>query len=223
MGDLNQRIYVQKHAARFPGPYLEIGSKDYGNTQNLRALVDPHKPYVGADLELGPGVDLVQDFTDDFPSIDRALHGQRFGTIFCLSVLEHCKQPFVMAENLTRLLKPGGTICVMVPFAFQFHGFPSDYWRFTHEGVRLLFPKLQFDVERGVSVTSLTGDFQPLDEHIGCIYFRSKPHWRKGRILQGLSAKAIQLLGKVGLLRWLAGHRTVLAPTQVFMIGTLAA
>jgi hypothetical protein len=221
VGDVNQLIFARRHAHEFTGPFLEVGSRNYGNTQDFRSLLASKGRYIGADLQPGPGVDMVADFTADFAAIDAALGGLRFGTILCLSVLEHCKQPFVMADHLTRLLNPGGKIYVSVPFAFKFHGFPSDYWRFTHEGVRLLFPRLVFDMEQGVSVTSLTNDFGPLDDRIGRIDFGSKSHWRRGLILQGLSAKAIQILGRLGLLAWLAGYRTVLAPTQVFMIGTV--
>ena len=44
--------------------------------------------YVGIDISEGKGVDLVLDFTDDFNEIDKRLHGERFGTIFCFSVME---------------------------------------------------------------------------------------------------------------------------------------
>ena len=105
MGDINQKILIRKHAEQLDGPFLEIGSKDYGNTQDLRALF-PDSKYVGADMEDGPGVDIVIDFTKDFETLDSELCGQRFKTIFCLSVLEHCENPFKMAENLMLLLAP---------------------------------------------------------------------------------------------------------------------
>src|SRR5688500_11735663 len=135
MGSPEQYRFANQHRERFAGPILEIGSKDYGSTENLRKLF-PGFEYVGIDMQAGPGVDVVLDFTRPFAEIDAALAGRRFGTIFCLSVLEHCDQPFVMADNMTRLLAPGGSVYVSVPFAWKFHGYPSDYWRFTHEGVK---------------------------------------------------------------------------------------
>jgi hypothetical protein len=162
----------------------------------------------------------VLDFTRPFEEIDLRLGGVRFGTIFCLSVLEHCEQPFAAADNLTRLLKTGGKICISVPFAWQFHGYPSDYWRFTHEGVRKLFPKLTFAPCDGTAASSRKGDFRTLDDEIGKIPFRSKPYWRKGRILRGITAKAMGVLGRAGILGWVAGYPYVLAPTSVLMIGT---
>ena len=219
MGDVNQALFIERHLDRLRGPYLEVGSKDYGSTQDLRALVASDERYIGVDLEAGPGVDVVVDLAQPFDEVDAKLEGARFGTIFCLSVLEHCRQPFVTADNLTRLLTPGGRLCISVPFAWKFHGYPSDYWRFTHEGVKLLFPRLVFDPEAAVWATSRKGDLRPIDRQIGRIPFGSKAHWQEGRIFRGITAKTLKLLARVGILRWLAGYPYVLAPANIFMIG----
>jgi hypothetical protein len=115
--------------------------------------------YIGVDVEAGPGVDVVLDLTARLEEIDRQLGGMQFGAIFCLSVPEHCRQPFLMAENLTCLLRPGGKLCLSVPFAWEFHGYPSDYWRFTSEGVRILFDDLIFDPASAPPPRLATGNF----------------------------------------------------------------
>ena len=153
MGDVNQKIFIEKYTEQLNGPFLEVGSKDYGNTQDIRSLF-PESKYVGVDMEDGPGVDVLLDLTEDFGQIDLRLCGQRFGTIFCLSVLEHCEQPFKMAENLTLLLEPEGQICISAPFSWKIHGYPNDYWRFTPEGIKKLFPKIKFDIEQSLAATS---------------------------------------------------------------------
>ncbi len=222
MGDANQLRFVEQHADVLQGPYLEVGARDYGSTQDLRRLFDDQDEYVRLDMIDGPGVDVVLDLTLPADQIDELLGRRRFGTVFCLSVLEHCREPFAMAENLTRLLRPGGRICLSVPFAWKFHGYPSDYWRFTAEGVKVLFPRLEFAPDECISATSRDGEFHPIDEQLAKIPFGTGPHWRQGRLLRGLSAKTLKLLSRVGLLRWLAGHRYVLAPTNLLMIGRLA-
>jgi len=90
MGDINQLWFVQQNAENFDGPYLEVGSKDYGSTQDLRSIFLSKGKYVGIDMREGKGVDFVLDLTRDFDEIDRKLKGERFGTVFCLSVMEHC-------------------------------------------------------------------------------------------------------------------------------------
>jgi hypothetical protein len=221
MGSINQLLFVQRHASNLAGPYLEVGSKDYGNTQDLRSVFRGRGEYVGADIESGTGVDVALDFTRPFDEVNSLLSGRRFGTIFCLSVMEHCAQPFVMAENLSNLLQPGGKLCLAVPFVYQFHAYPSDYWRFTHEGVKILFPRLNFDLSDGVAASSRTGEFKPLDKEVGMISFGSKWHRRQGFFFRGIIAKSIGTLGQIGFLRWLAGYPYVMAPTEVMMIGKL--
>jgi hypothetical protein len=221
MGSFNQLLFVKRHASELAGPFLEVGSKDYGNTQDLRSVFRGQGEYVGADIEAGQGVDLVLDFTRPFAEVDSQLAGRRLGTIFCLSVMEHCLQPFVMADNLTQLLQPGGKLCIAVPFVYQFHDYPSDYWRFTHEGVKVLFPRLQFDMLKCTAATSRTGDFKPLDKKLGRINFGTKWHRRQGHFFRGVVAKTLGLLGQIGILSWLAGYPYVMSPKEVMMIGTL--
>ena len=171
MGNINDLIFIQNQKNNFRGPYLEIGSKDYGNTQDIKTLFPQKEKYIGIDMENGPRVDVVIDLTKGIDEIDEKLGNIRFGTIFCLSVLEHCENPFLVANNLTCLLKPGGQICLSVPFALGFHGYPSDYWRFTHEGIKKLFPKLSFNIDKMVASTTRKNDFKKIDKKIGRIPF----------------------------------------------------
>lgn len=219
MGDINQLIFIREHAGIFNGPFLEVGSKDYGTTQDLRALFAERDEYIGADMEDGPGVDAVLDFTADFEQIDTRLGSRRFGTIFCLSVLEHCEDPFKMAGNLTSLLKPNGCICICVPFAWQIHGYPNDYWRFTPEGMKKLFSRIQFDMKQSLVATSRQNDFYEIDDELGKISFSFSKHHNRGHTLWGISAKFLKILSRAGVLRWLTGYRHVFAPTSIIMVG----
>ena len=219
MGDQNQFELIKKIAAELEGPFLEIGSKDYGSTQDLRSLLNEGQEYVGVDQAEGPGVDVVVDMTADFSEVEAKLGGRRFGCIICLSVLEHCQQPFLMADQITRLLQPNGRVVISVPFAWKFHGFPSDYWRFTHEGVKLLFPAIEFDEEHCVAVSSRNGSEAPLDNNIGRAMLSGKTHRQEGRIMRGLAAKFLRLLGRTPLFSWATGYRYILVPTMLFMTG----
>ena len=218
MGNINQFIFIQKYAGQLNGPYLEVGSKDYGSTQDLRPLFAGRGKYVGVDAEDGPGVDMVLDLTEDFDKIDAKFRGQRFGAIICLSVLEHCENPFKMADNMTLLLQEKGQICISVLFSCKIHAYPSDYWRFTPEGVRCLFPKIEFDLEQVRAVTSKKGEFQKIDDELGRISFSSSEHWKRGHYLHGIFAKLIKLLSRLRL-GLFVGYRNVLAPTNILMLG----
>lgn len=221
MGDANQCRFVQQHKDSLSGPFLEIGSRDYGSTRDLRALF-PGETYVGVDLSAGKGVDQVLDLTHPFEAVDEALGRQRFGTIFSLSVMEHCDQPFLMAENMTRLLKPGGQIVLSVPFAWKFHGYPSDYWRFTQAGVRKLFPRIDWEAGGpGRWHTPKEGDFRDVDEAVGLLPLSGKHYRRQGMWLRGIGLDILRLLPVFGLYRWLLGNRYLVFPAMIDMIGTL--
>ena len=221
MGSINDQIFIRKHIDYFVGPYLEVGSKDYGNTQDIRYLFPKTEKYIGTDMEEGKGVDVVLDLAEDISRINEKLSAEKFETIFCLSVLEHCEKPFLVAENLTALLKPNGKICISVPFALGFHGYPSDYWRFTHEGVKKLFPKLYFDPELSCTATTRKNDFKSIDKKLGRIPFSSKHHFRKRNIGIGISVKIFKVLSSLGILRWLTGYKCIMPPTHIYMIGEL--
>nr|WP_247710918.1 class I SAM-dependent methyltransferase [Qipengyuania aestuarii] len=54
-----------------------------------------------------------------------------FDTIFCSSVLEHIWDHRMMWREMTRSLKPGGTMIMGVPFIYGLHEVPHDYFRWT--------------------------------------------------------------------------------------------
>lgn len=90
-------------------------------------------------LNIGPfpGVDLIAD-AHDIPMADNSVD-----SVFSLAVLEHVAQPFQVVSEMIRVLRPGGILYSELPFIFFFHGYPTDYTRFTREGVRRLFSPLQ--------------------------------------------------------------------------------
>ena len=221
MGNLNEQIFIRNQIGDFEGPYLEVGSKDYGSTQDIKSLFPKTEKYIGIDMEEGPRVDIVLDLTKSMDEIDDILGNIRFGTIFCLSVLEHCEDPFLVANNLTNLLIPGGQICLSVPFAFGFHGYPSDYWRFTHEGVKKLFPRLTFDHDKMMVSTTRKNDFMDVDKNIGRISFHSKFYFQRGQFFRGISVKLLKILSRIGILSWFLEYKYVMPPTYIHMIGKL--
>lgn len=135
MGDKNQHIFLREHAPLSGGPVLEVGSKQYGSTTSLRDLYTDE--YVGVDMEEGLGVDVVVDLSRTIGPLQEG----HFGLVICSSVLEHVDLPYAMADNLVRLLKPGGRLYISVPWVWRYHAYPDDYWRFSWRGIQMLFPE----------------------------------------------------------------------------------
>lgn len=115
------------------GLALVAGSKVYPNSHDRRAM---YPLAVGVDMLKGEGVDFVHDLTHPLKCT--------FEHVDCCSVLEHCADPWAVARNLSDALVSGGTLLLSVPFCWRVHAYPSDYWRFTAEGIRLLFPAIEF-------------------------------------------------------------------------------
>ena len=88
-------------------------------------------------IGLFPNVDLVAD-AHDIPVADNT-----FDAVFSLAVLEHVADPYRVVGEMIRVLKPGGVLYSEIPFIFFFHGYPTDYTRFTREGIRRLFAGLE--------------------------------------------------------------------------------
>jgi len=62
-------------------------------------------------------------------------------SVICKAVLQHVENPFQVAGEIRRILKPGGKCFVYIPFIYPYHGSKEikDYWRFSEDGVRRLF------------------------------------------------------------------------------------
>lgn len=79
--------------------------------------------------------------------ISRSVYLQTLSDVsFCLEVLEHVEQPYVLIENLYNNTKAGGKLYLSVPFKYQIHA-EADYWRFTKHGIKLLLEQVGFKVD----------------------------------------------------------------------------
>lgn len=62
--------------------------------------------------------------------------------IVCNSVLEHLTDPQRAADEMYRVLKPGGKALIYTHFIYPYHARPGvygDYFRYTEDGLRHLF------------------------------------------------------------------------------------
>jgi SAM-dependent methyltransferase len=81
------------------------------------------------EMEAGEGIDIVGS-VESIPCPDNC-----FDFVITQEVLEHVKSPFTAIQEIYRVLKPGGTAYIQLPFVIGFHPCPADYWRFTQEGI----------------------------------------------------------------------------------------
>jgi uncharacterized protein YbaR (Trm112 family) len=68
---------------------------------------------------------------------------ESFDFVFCLAVTEHVRRPWILACEIERVLKTGGTAIVDSAFLQALHGYPHHYFNMTHYGLRSIFPGLE--------------------------------------------------------------------------------
>ena len=77
----------------------------------------------------------------DIPKPDGA-----YDAILCNAVLEHVPDPEKVMAEFQRLLVPGGTLVVSVPFLQPFHPTPFDFRRYTKSGLEQLGQRAGFQM-----------------------------------------------------------------------------
>lgn len=73
-----------------------------------------------------------------------------FDSVLCNQVLEHVFEPDMFIAEVHRVLKPGGTLVLTVPFVWDEHEQPYDYARYSSFGLRHLLSKHGFILDREI-------------------------------------------------------------------------
>jgi len=113
---------------------LEVGA---GSERRLKNTIN-------LDIEPTSNVDVVGD-AHQLPFKTDSLD-----CVLCISVLEHLKQPRQCVAEVHRVLREGGCVHADTPFLLGFHGVPTDYTRWTLQGMEELFSQFH-KIESGVA------------------------------------------------------------------------
>jgi len=127
------------------GTGLNVGS---GATR-----IDPR--VLNLDLCSGPNVDLVA------PAEALPLEDSSVDLVVTQETLEHVQNPFKAMDEIRRVLKPGGIVYCQLPFVIGYHPGPTDFWRFTREGIVELVRHSGLHCEEvGISAGPSTGFYR---------------------------------------------------------------
>ena len=127
------RDKVRKFAGEMPAGSSVL---DYGGGDA------PYYPFFGArdlqytntDIFDGQFVDLVFKEGEPLP-----VENEMYDAVLCSHVLEHTPHPFKAVTEIHRVLRKGGRLLAAVPFAWENHNRPNDFWRFGRDGLYNLF------------------------------------------------------------------------------------
>ena len=155
--------FLAKHATDAHTLDIGAGGKDHlAHFPNRVTLdIDPsRKPDVVGDAEHLP-----------FPD-------ESFEAVVCSEVFEHIKNPRHAAEEMWRVLRPGGALVLTTRFGFPVHDAPGDYWRFTPYALKMIFSHWEI-----IEVVAETGSFGTIAVLLQRIMFQSD--LRGGKITKG--------------------------------------
>ncbi|MDO8492464.1 MAG: methyltransferase domain-containing protein [bacterium] len=151
------------------GPVLLIGLNpkqflkkygDKGKIVNLGSGPKVIRPdIINVDAIRYPGVMVVADLTK------LPFESESISRVICDNVLEHVEDAPKAVSEIERILEKKGLAYISTPFLYPFHSSPSDYHRFTEEGLRSLFSQFEM-IDLGVR----SGPFSALNTYL-CYLF----------------------------------------------------
>ncbi|MFZ4057776.1 MAG: class I SAM-dependent methyltransferase [Ferruginibacter sp.] len=132
---------------------LEAAIKKYANGHMLD-LGCGNKPYENWYKQVttsSVGCDIIQSDQNRVDVICLATElnfpDNTFDSVLCTQVLEHVFENQQLVKEAYRVLKPGGTIILTVPFCWQLHEEPYDFFRITKYGLANLFTEAGFEID----------------------------------------------------------------------------
>ena len=110
-----------------------------------------HARMINLDLVSSPSIDCVGR-AEQLP-----FRNGVFSLVVTQETLEHVRDPFQAVRDMYRVLRSEGVLYCQVPFIIGYHPGPTDYWRFTQQGIRELveqagFACMEVDVAVGPAV-----------------------------------------------------------------------
>jgi SAM-dependent methyltransferase len=122
------------------GPVIDLGC---GTSQYKADILQIAQPYIGVDWENSfhdrSCVDITANLSEKLP-----LEDNYAGTVVSFQVMEHLSEPGFFLSECQRILRPGGLLLITVPFMWQVHEAPYDFFRFTRHGLEYLLKKNGF-------------------------------------------------------------------------------
>lgn len=120
--------FLRPRLARLHGKVLDVGCGE----MPFRGFLPNDVHYQGIDVREAVSFGM-RDHPDIalFDGVHIPFPDSSWDGVLCTEVLEHTFDPEALVAEMLRVLRPGGTLLVTVPFAARVHHAPYDYQRFT--------------------------------------------------------------------------------------------
>ena len=122
----------------FKGSVLDVGGGKKSNYANILKCDKYTSININKDIE----PDILINVDEKFP-----LKNKQFDQCLLFNVLEHVYNWDFLFSEITRILKNGSYIHIIIPFTYPIHSSPNDYIRVTADYIELFLKKYSFDYE----------------------------------------------------------------------------
>ena len=131
---------TERFAGTCHGNLLDVGCGD----RRYEPILRPHvSSYVGLEY---PGTAARPDLVDVWgDATELPFEDESFDTVVSFMVLEHLADPQRAMREARRVLRPGGTYLISVPFIWGLHNVPYDFYRYTEFALAHMFESTGFD------------------------------------------------------------------------------
>ncbi|MEK9160530.1 MAG: methyltransferase domain-containing protein [Patescibacteria group bacterium] len=134
---LRREEYKMLQDVAFEGEVLDVGGTPKAD---YHSLIQGTHTMVTANIDIALRTDYTFDAQQPWP-----LETSHFNGVICMNVLEHLYLPTTALSEAQRVLRPGGKIVGSVPFLFNVHGSPDDYFRYTKSALTRLLSDAGFE------------------------------------------------------------------------------
>lgn len=145
--------FLRPRLSSWNGRVLDVGA----GASPWKSLMGREVDYRGIDtvaagefgMDNNPGITYYSG--NRFPCTDDS-----FDAALCTEVLEHVPDADALMGEIARVLRPGGTLVITVPWSARLHHIPHDYARYSRFGLASLLERHGFDI---VSLLPRGNDF----------------------------------------------------------------
>jgi len=137
---------IRKNQMFITGKTLDIGCGD----KHYELLFKKVTQYVGMDIEVSGHVSHHSKVDVYYDGKIFPFDNESFDSAVCFEVLEHVFNPDDFLSEIYRILKPESKFLITVPFIWDEHEQPYDYARYSSFGLKHLFEKNGFTIEKHI-------------------------------------------------------------------------
>ena len=153
------------------GSVLDVGCGE----MPFRRFLPADAVYTGMDVSYADGFGMsANNGIVYFDGIHIPFPDNSFDNAICTEVLEHAENHIALISEIHRVMKPGATAVITIPFSARLHHLPYDYHRFTKIQLQRLFDRFS-----EVSITPRGNDIAVIANKIIVVNMRlAKFRWR---------------------------------------------